>query len=387
MIDTTQIKERASLIDIAAGVTQLQRESSLEFSGPCPKCGGDDRFHVREDWFFCRQCHPKRGDAIEFMQWWQGLSFKDACEALVGGSLPTVGILPPRPVSQVRSKPKRFNAAYWRRRADAAHADLMESPAARAARDYLASRGLEPHTWLAYGLGFDPAVPLPGTKGKQKEPAISMPWLVGGQLAAVRYRFLEMHEYIDADGKERKTKQTSRGNFSGRMFGGQLLPRCAEDLRTLVVCEGEINAMSIWQVAKDTRLDVLSLGSESQRITDVMARAISKYRTVISWLDQTPYVKGAMGLLPEAFGVTSPDGQDANDLLQAGQLGGFLSASRRRAARNNYEREALLWDLWDAGNMLQGVDGGTADIMQRLATQLGKRIQLGNPEPDHWVTV
>ena len=68
-IDTQQLIQGINLIKLAACYTELHNESTKEFSGPCPKCGGHDRFHVTANWFFCRQCHEKRGDAIEYMRW------------------------------------------------------------------------------------------------------------------------------------------------------------------------------------------------------------------------------------------------------------------------------------------------------------------------------
>src|SRR5262245_57835573 len=57
-IDTDRIKQTADLRELAARSTVLRKESSRELSGPCPKCGGDDRFHVKADWWQCRQCYP-----------------------------------------------------------------------------------------------------------------------------------------------------------------------------------------------------------------------------------------------------------------------------------------------------------------------------------------
>jgi hypothetical protein len=38
----------------------LHHHSSGEAHGPCPECGGDDRFIVKESgWYWCRQCHYK----------------------------------------------------------------------------------------------------------------------------------------------------------------------------------------------------------------------------------------------------------------------------------------------------------------------------------------
>ncbi len=51
--------------------TELKRVSESEKAGPCPFCGGVDRFRVTEKgWFFCRQCAPDKnhgaGDIVEF---------------------------------------------------------------------------------------------------------------------------------------------------------------------------------------------------------------------------------------------------------------------------------------------------------------------------------
>ena len=35
----------ADMLELARRYTTLRRESSHEWAGPCPRCGGDDRFH------------------------------------------------------------------------------------------------------------------------------------------------------------------------------------------------------------------------------------------------------------------------------------------------------------------------------------------------------
>lgn len=56
-----------------------------EFSGPCPFCGGRDRFRVwpnaaKPNWW-CRQC-DRKGDAIDYVRQRDGLTFREACAAL-----------------------------------------------------------------------------------------------------------------------------------------------------------------------------------------------------------------------------------------------------------------------------------------------------------------
>ena len=51
-----------------------------EYSGPCPFCGGTDRFsiHPQTDHYVCRQC-KKAGDSIQFLRDFKGMTFKEAC--------------------------------------------------------------------------------------------------------------------------------------------------------------------------------------------------------------------------------------------------------------------------------------------------------------------
>ncbi|HOV88365.1 MAG TPA: primase-helicase zinc-binding domain-containing protein, partial [Syntrophobacteraceae bacterium] len=57
-----------------------------EYAGPCPSCGGDDRFRV---WpgqgeggrFWCRGCN-KHGDAVQYLRDFRGLSYLEACHFL-----------------------------------------------------------------------------------------------------------------------------------------------------------------------------------------------------------------------------------------------------------------------------------------------------------------
>lgn len=177
-------------------------------------------------------------------------------------------------------------------------------------RDYLRGRGLDPSTWIAYGLGFNP-------NAMGKGPAISIPWYRGGGLVAIRYRLLE-----PANGQKIISEPGSR--FGRLLFGGQVRIEPGPD-RALFLCEGEINAMSIYQ-ASDGTVDVLSLGSESARLTDAMIAVARKYGAVAVWADRATVAR-QQALALGAGAITSPYGQDANDLLQAGLLGEFVTAA------------------------------------------------------------
>jgi hypothetical protein len=397
--DIEDTKQRTDLRELATRSIELCKASGeKELQGPCPKCGGDDRFHVRADWFFCRHCHPKRGDAIEFIMWRDGVNFQEACARLDSGRI----------ITQIKKQTPARKATRttaddenWQRKitkiVDEAHDRLFDLPEGEAGRNYLLGRGLEPHTWAAFKLGFRLDVGLPGTWSEAKreyihppQPAIVIPWYRGSKVVAVRYRFLKAHQYKDIDGKDRSEKQTSPyfdgEQFAGRLFGMQALAQCAEDLRTLVLVEGEINAMSIWQEAHDSNVDVLSIGSEDQKLTPAMVDYAKQFACVVAWLDRHEKALNQAKEL-EACAISSPNGQDANDLLQAGLLGGFLTQTRVDACRANlgrgktleYQRERLLWNLFDAARLPGGVDLHTRKMILELAKQLGKQADLDLP--------
>ncbi|MHB0858825.1 MAG: primase-helicase zinc-binding domain-containing protein [Anaerolineae bacterium] len=85
--DVEAIKRNTDLIALICRDIELRRVSGTgggEYAGPCPRCKGDDRFHCQPNsadgaWWFCRQCHPKRGDAIDYVRWRDGVGFYEAC--------------------------------------------------------------------------------------------------------------------------------------------------------------------------------------------------------------------------------------------------------------------------------------------------------------------
>lgn len=388
-IDTEQIKSSVDLRELAGQHTELRRESATEMSGPCPKCGGDDRFHVTADWFACRQCHEKRGDPIEFVSWLHGKGFREAVAMLAGGGALVAGSRAERS-ERATASPKRKIERFDRRRAERlvaeAHERLFLATAGEPGQQYLRSRGIESHTWLTFGLGYVASSPT-----SEKAPAIVLPWYQRGELVALRFRFLE-----SVDGT--KIKSMSGSSFAGRLYGGQALPefvaqpvaeghRPAEALRTLVLCEGELNAVSVWQASTETGVDVLSIGSESQRIPAGLVAIAQRYGQIFTWLDDHEKALSAAQTLPGSHAITSDLlGGDANDLLKAGKLAYALAYYRMSACRSAGQRESLLWQLMDAASSLQGVDAGTAQICERLAAELGRKVSLFEHRPGVWVT-
>lgn len=366
-IDTEQLKANINLIDLAGRYTELRRVSSKEWHGPCPWCGGDDRFVVTADHFFCRpekgHC-GREGDAIEFVIQKRGVDFKEAVSFL-GGNMTDVGERV-RPVqhkpTESTVKPLDDNRA---RKLMEAHRKLVNQSdgVSRRCMAYLADRGITIDTISAFSVGCETA-PLPGTwdheSKKTIQPykngvaiqahqwAISLPWFNhDGALVAVKYRFIESHIYT-VNGKEQSgtdgkgQRFTSSGPVRGNAFGWQCLQGPSK-VDVIFIVEGEINALSLWQ-AGGGAIDVLSVGGDqSNKVLPptVVAKA-KEYKHRFTWFDEREKTDN-FALQIDATAMQSPlwkdeqgnqlyrdDGKvkrkDANDFLQAGKLGALLTA-------------------------------------------------------------
>jgi len=89
----TDAAKRVDLLALIEPVTKLNRVTPNEWAGPCPRCGGTDRFRVNVDkGWFCRKCEGEPGsgghwkDAIDFVMWRDGVPFKTAVLKLAGNA-------------------------------------------------------------------------------------------------------------------------------------------------------------------------------------------------------------------------------------------------------------------------------------------------------------
>ena len=92
--DTSIARARTvNISDIATARGLVLTKQGCELIGPCPLCGGRDRFaiHVRKDVFHCRGCGDKGGSAISFVMWLDNVSFRTAVEMLVGPAPDGIG--------------------------------------------------------------------------------------------------------------------------------------------------------------------------------------------------------------------------------------------------------------------------------------------------------
>lgn len=355
-IDVETLKQRVDLVDLAGRASALKKIAAHEWAGPCPKCGGTDRLHVKHDAFFCRQCHERWGDCVDYAMWLHGVDFRRACEILGGDAAQPTTATPRQP--ERKDEPPKWKTAKWQAEAKAelaAAVARLQEPDGGPGRAYLQHRGLRCETWHAWGLGYGMAYHW--TKDErdkwQREDLGMAIWLPHQRdsLAGIKWRILKPTPaalLLDPD-----MRYWSRNGGQCLGFG---LGMASGAYCTLFLVEGELNCLSIWQALIDLHAvnwDVVSIGSDSG-ISDKVLEHARQYRQVIAWLDKPDRVAEAMAKIDGAHGIRSPEhnGQklDANAQLTGGILSDFLRAAWTKC------------DQADAGKMLSYVDnlGGAA---------------------------
>jgi DNA primase len=244
-----------------------------EHHGPCPWCGGRDRFitwpdHGRSGSFWCRSC-GKGGDGIQYAREKRGLGFRDACAVFgVDPGEPTPAGRrehrpPPSPDPLRTPREPQAPPTAWQEKAAAvvewASGNLW-TDAGAGERAYLAGRGLTEETIRAARLGWIPA-PMyrprkawgledepPGEDGRPRTrimiPAgIVIPWPAEGAPVRLRVR-------TNGEPRYRMVKGSAAGPC---MAWGTGAP--------VVVVEGELDALLLGQEAGDL-VTAVALGSD-----------------------------------------------------------------------------------------------------------------------------
>lgn len=194
---------------------QMKPKGPHEFAGPCPQCGGEDRFIVwpgrpRGGAYLCRGCDQQGGDGIQFMRKYMGLTYAEACAAFgIEPKRTTTSSFParrvharPRPahpaqVAPVPPAPAALPCAEWMASAAAFLDDCQRGldciPAAVV--EFCLRRGITLDSAAAHGLGWnasDRYVPraawgLPDGKDKDGNPLTKL-LLPAGLIIATRRR-------------------------------------------------------------------------------------------------------------------------------------------------------------------------------------------------------
>jgi DNA primase len=323
MLPTTHI-DLVALIERTATIRLVRVATSAggEYHGPCPWCGGQDRFFVQPEHptrphYQCRQC-GRNGDAIAFLREYCGMSFIEACQELdiEPGGYSAFARSPVR-------NPDDAPCKEWQARAkEFIHVaqQLLWSHKGKEALDYLYGRGLNNKTIEYAQLGYCPVwykdtLEAWGltSEDTQKDmlripDGIIIPWRYGDQV----WKFAVKRPFAKKD-------ELNYGQVVGSKEGLYNADMVHAG-RPVVMVEGEFDALAIIQACPG--FPVVATGSVSRARTPRWLSHLSRVSQVLIsfdadeagdegshyWLDQ---LDTAMRWRPWA--------KDPNEMLQYGQ--------------------------------------------------------------------
>lgn len=266
------------------GIT-LKKVTPDEYAGPCPSCGGRDRFRVwpGKGRYWCRGC-GRQGDEIAYLRDFRGMTYQAALKRVKCEGKPGKGIENLEPSNELSNTPNGSSPSLpcdlWQSKAreylSKAQAYLFK-PGAEMALTWLHDRGLTDEAIKAAGLGACrveqhdrlEAWGLAGSGKKVRLPAgVFIPSLFAGKVVRLRVRRLDPGEprYVMV-----------AGSYTGPMI---LNPNRA----AAVIVESELDALLINQEAGDL-VSSIALGSVSIRPDAATHEALEKAEMILLALD------------------------------------------------------------------------------------------------------
>jgi DNA primase len=383
---------QVDLLPLAERYTQLKRVAATaggEYAGPCPVCGGRDRFRVQPqaNRWLCRRCtEGKWQDAIALYRAIHGAGFAEAVSALAGGSLPPARSKLPAAPEPARAGPP--NAA-WQARARTcvleAEGELWSQRGQRA-RAWLNARGLADETLKRWHIGFIPSPKWErpadwGLEGKAVfvERGILIPAIAGGAIWYLKVR--------RAAGEPKYTQV--RGGLPALFLADTLL-----SAREACITEGEFDALLLWQClqhASNPRwrdLGVATLGSQSNRLSlDAWARYLYHLKHILVMYDQdghsgtgAAHWKAIAGrAFPLRWQNIRPGDKDLTDFhLSGGRLLDLASWGILQAEQNQWPElpEVVVDFLAEVGLSVLNITSETNGVYH---VSVGKRTDLQVP--------
>jgi len=251
-MDIKNIKNQIRIIDLLDGdLKKVAATGGGEYAGPCPICGGRDRFRVQPDQniWLCRHCTAgKWRDPVDFISLRDGISLSEAARKLTAGLPAWSGKpkkQPPKPTyNPYQAPPDEWQIKAWKA-VDQCQETLYRDPGAKAL-DYLYKRGFYEQTLQRFKIGFSLGFELDGL---WIPAGITIPCEARGVLWYVKIRTNHTPKYT-----------LVKGSKPAALFNADRL----EFSEICLITEGEFNAM-IGDQELDHVIPVASMGSASNR--------------------------------------------------------------------------------------------------------------------------
>lgn len=333
------------ILTLAEKKTKLRKTASThggEWVGPCPACGGRDRFHVWPDKvdskrservgiYWCRSC-GKAGDVIQFLHDFEGMSYPEAFRA-IGEEMPSDGLhryASPRIGNPTRTctsnpPPEKNTPAPSDTWLEKASALVEHAEAELAGSDYimkwLAKRGIGKETATGMRLGWLSedrfrSRALWGLPQELKGDGTPKKlWIPGGLVIPLidgyaRIRRIRIRRFTD---QEPRYVVIPGSAMAGMAHG---LPN-----RAAVIVESELDAIMLAGIAADMAA-VVAMGSATAKPTSQLLDELRKCAVVLVALDSDRAGAEAMRWwrenLPASRRWPVPQGKDPGEAFAAG---------------------------------------------------------------------
>jgi DNA primase len=307
-----------------------------EYHGPCPRCGGEDRFVAQPQGgqnggrCMCRQCHPQWMDAVGFVMWKEGYSFPEALETL---KLDKKVSFRPRAARQFPSPDARVSdlrpdyacfSETWQQAADQFVTEscnhLWDSKTPQVLM-YLRSRRLSDAIIAAADLGYNPFTRNArwGDIEVWLPRGVIIPWQLDGVYWRVRIRRLN-EDLID---QKNKKYMNVIGAANGLYRADSIYPNSL-----VVLVESELDALTILDHAAQLRqshslVAVATGGTNNARVLRWVTR-LALARHVFLAFDNEANSAGDkaaaywQSVLRDKATRLKPTRHDVNDMARAG---------------------------------------------------------------------
>lgn len=325
---TDTFKRRNRIIDL---LPDLKRSGSYHV-GPCPFCGGRDRFNVKSledgDLWICRQCGDgKYHDAIDFFMQLNGRPFgeivdltsdtvsKTKFNRLVTSGPKPIQTQPPSLVpGLIVPPPEDWQISAIIAACEAANYLRGTTPDTASVRKYLdEQRKLTRWSVDTFTIGYNPVRRRVG--GAWLEPGITIPGMVDGELW-----YLQVRTTAAARAGRRLGKYSClAGSKLGALYNADRLL----DANTAIVVEGEFDAMVLSQYCPSPEVCVVTMGSAGSLPPVTWLRYFAGVDDIVLLMDNDKVGQAALDRwrqkLPRARVAHLPDGsKDVTDYRRNG---------------------------------------------------------------------
>jgi DNA primase len=365
-----RLRDAVDMVELAGAKTDLRRVGS-RFTGLCPF--HDERtpsfsVNAEQKLFYCFGCQAK-GDAIGFVEQTEGLDFVDAVEMLAD----RYGVQLERENDDPRAEERRRRRARLHSLLDRAArfycAYLFDSGEARAAREYLSSRGLSEEILREFRVGYSPSAWDRMVVGAQEggfrpqelvDGGLAQPGRQGGiydrfrgrimfPLADRRGQVLGFGARAMGEGRGPKYLNTAENDIfhKGRqLFGIHLAHGPATRSGRIVAVEGYTDVLALHQAGIRDSVAIMGTALTPEQ----MKRLSETASDVVLALDadrsgQEAMLRAARTASGAALRVVEmPAGKDPADLIAAGEAESFRERLDRALPMMQFQVRRILAD-------------------------------------------